>query len=209
MLRTRIKFCGITRLEDLQFAAQLGVDALGFVFHPPSPRAVNVQQACALSEHCPPFISRVGLFMNQDSRTIDYVLEQVALDILQFHGDEPEALCVSFGLPYIKSVAMGGEGHPAWSGHARALALLFDSNRAGQAGGCGQVFDWNKVPSLSQPIILAGGLDANNVQAAIQKVRPYAVDVSSGIEEVKGIKSKSRMKSFVNAVCAADEPGFR
>lgn len=205
MLRTRIKFCGITRLEDLQLAAQLGVDALGFVFHPSSPRAVNVQQACALSEHCPPFISRVGLFMNQDSRTINRVLERVALDVLQFHGDEPEALCASFGLPYIKSVAMGSDIHPACSDHARALALLFDSNQAGQAGGCGRVFDWNKVPALSQPVILAGGLNAGNVRAAIQTVRPYAVDVSSGIEEVKGIKSKSRMKSFVNAVRATDE----
>ena len=207
MLRTRIKFCGITRLEDLQFAARLGVDALGFVFHPLSPRVVDVQQACTLSEHCPPFISRVGLFMNQDSRTIRHVLAQVALDILQFHGDEPEALCASFGLPYIKSIAMGAMGadsHPLCSDHAGALALLFDSNQAGQAGGCGQIFDWNKAPRVSQPVILAGGLDAGNVQAAIQKVRPYAVDVSSGIEEVRGIKSKSRMKSFVNAVRAAD-----
>ena len=206
MSRTKIKFCGITRLEDMQFASKLGVDALGFVFCPQSPRAVDVQQACTLSEQCLPFITRVGLFMNQDSRTIHQVLQEVALDVLQFHGDESEDFCASFGFPYIKSIAMGGEdNNVSSSNYTSATALLLDSNEVGQAGGSGKVFDWNRVPELDKPIILAGGLEADNVQSAIREVHPYAVDVSSGIEETKGIKSQQKMKEFVNAVRAADE----
>jgi phosphoribosylanthranilate isomerase len=206
MQRTRIKFCGITRLEDLQIAVDLGVDAIGLVLCPASPRAINVQQACALIDRCGPFITRVGLFMNQDAGTISTLINEVPVDMLQFHGDESEKFCCSFGLPYLKSVAMGGE-RPAVSklDYASASALLLDSNELGQPGGSGKQFDWQNIPALDRPIILAGGLDPSNVSDAIKQVRPYAVDVSSGIESAKGIKEFNKMKQFVSSVRDADE----
>ncbi|MFK7794380.1 MAG: phosphoribosylanthranilate isomerase [Gammaproteobacteria bacterium] len=206
MARTRIKFCGITQLEDLQVAMELGVDAVGLVFCPSSPRAINVQQACTLIDRCGPFITSVGLFMNQDAGTISSLIDKVPVDMLQFHGDETEQFCCSFGLPYLKSVAMGGMGQVVSdSDYASASALLLDSNELGQPGGSGKQFDWQNIPAIERPIILAGGLDPNNVSDAIKQVRPYAVDVSSGIESVKGKKDLNKMKKFVTAVRDADE----
>ncbi len=206
MARTRIKFCGITRIDDLQEAVALGVDAVGIVFCPSSPRAVNVQQACALIDRCAPFVTCVGLFMNQDAGTINQIMQEVSIDMLQFHGEESADFCASFGLPYLKSVAMGSETLSVSElDYSTASALLLDSNELGQAGGSGKQFDWEKIPSIEQPIILAGGLEANNVTAAIKQVRPFAVDVSSGIEKAKGIKDIKKMKEFVNSVRVADE----
>jgi phosphoribosylanthranilate isomerase len=206
MARTRIKFCGITRLEDLQIAVDLGVDAIGFVFCPASPRAIDVQQACTLIDRCGPFITRVGLFMNQDASIISSLIKEVPVDMLQFHGDESEQFCASFGLPYLKSVAMGGIGQAvSESDYASASALLLDSNKLGQPGGSGEQFNWESIPSLKRPIILAGGLDSKNVSDAVKQVRPYAVDVSSGIESAKGIKDSNKMKDFISSVRDADE----
>lgn len=206
MARTRIKFCGITQLEDVQVAVDLGVDAIGLVFCPASPRAINVQQACTLIDRCGPFITSVGLFMNQDAGTISSLIDKVPVDMLQFHGDETEQFCCSFGLPYFKSVAMGGEGQTvSESDYASASALLLDSNELGQPGGSGKQFNWQNIPALERPIILAGGLDPNNVSDAIRQVQPYAVDVSSGIESAKGKKDINKMKNFVTAVRDADE----
>lgn len=205
-MATRVKFCGITREQDLCYAAYLGVHAIGFVFCPESPRVVDVQQAHALSRLCPPFISRVGLFMNQDASTIQKVMQQVELDMLQFHGQEEERFCASFNMPYIKSVAMGGDAAAITQHYQTATALLLDSNELGQAGGSGKLFDWDKIPQdMEQLVILAGGLNPANVAEAVINVRPYAVDVSSGIESSKGIKDQQKMKKFIQAVRVADE----
>lgn len=204
---TRIKFCGITRAEDIDAAVALGVNALGFVFCRQSPRFVGIDAAIALLAICPPFITRVGLFMDQEASTIKDILANVPLDLMQFHGTEPESYCASFGRPYIKSIAMGSNGGNArMQQYSSARALLLDSNEWGQPGGSGEAFDWHNVPAeINKPIILAGGLNASNVGAAIKQVRPFAVDVSSGIESAKGVKDKTKMKQFVNAVRAADE----
>ena len=206
MKRTRIKFCGITRHEDVQHASFLGVDAIGFVFSPDSPRSIDVQHACTLSSHSGAFMTRVGLFMNQDAGTINSVIREVPLDLLQFHGTESEEFCCSFGMPYIKSIAMGGRDRLSSSpGYDSATALLFDSNEIGQPGGSGKQFDWDMLPDLNRPIILAGGLDQSNVAEAINKLKPYAVDVSSGIEIDKGVKDQYKMNEFVKSVRKADE----
>jgi phosphoribosylanthranilate isomerase len=203
---TRIKFCGITRIEDLNDAVSLGVDALGFVFCAQSPRNLSLTSAQALLSACPPFISRVGLFMNAEAGTIEHIISSVHLDLLQFHGEEPEEFCTLFNMPYIKSIAMGGiRDYERCSAYPSASGLLLDSNQLGMPGGTGEVFDWQKIPSnIQQPIILAGGLHADNVNKAIQTIRPFAVDVSSGIESSKAIKDQQKMKQFVSAVRAAD-----
>ena len=151
-------------------------------------------------------MTRVGLFMNQDAGTINSVIREVPLDLLQFHGTEPEEFCCSFGMPYIKSIAMGGRDRLSSSpGYDSATALLFDSNEIGQPGGSGKQFDWDMLPDLNRPIILAGGLDQSNVAEAINKLKPYAVDVSSGIEIDKGVKDQYKMNEFVKSVRKADE----
>lgn len=205
-MTTRIKFCGLTRQQDVLEAAQMGVHAIGLVFHPDSPRAVDVQQAQGLSRVCPPFITRVGLFMNQDASTITHVLKHVELDILQFHGEEPEDYCVSFNKPYLKSIAMGGKTPDEIPEYSSAQAYLLDSNELGQPGGSGKAFDWGNIPkNINKPVIVAGGLSPDNVTLAIQSIQPYAVDVSSGIESAKGIKDSEKMKNFINSVRVADE----
>jgi phosphoribosylanthranilate isomerase len=205
-MTTRIKFCGLTRQQDVLEAAQMGVHAIGLVFHPDSPRAVDVQQAQGLSRVCPPFITRVGLFMNQDASTIMEVLKHVELDILQFHGEEPEDYCVSFNKPYLKSIAMGGKTPDEIPEYSSAQAYLLDSNELGQPGGSGKAFDWGNIPkNINKPVIVAGGLSPDNVTQAIQCIQPYAVDVSSGIESAKGIKDSEKMKTFINSVRVADE----
>lgn len=203
---TRIKFCGITREQDVLAAADLGVHAIGLVFHPQSSRVVDVQQAQRLCRVCPPFITRVGLFMNQDASTIERVLEQVDLDMLQFHGQEQEEYCNSFYKPYLKSIAMGGNTPHRVREYPSAQAMLLDSNEIGQPGGSGKAFDWGNIPmDMTKPVILAGGLDVDNVTQAIQRIKPYAVDVSSGIESAKGIKDDVKMKNFIQTVRVADE----
>lgn len=205
--RTRVKFCGITRIEDLNAAVLLGVDALGFVFCDKSPRNLTLGKAEKLLAACPPFISRIGLFMNAQESTIESVVSSVNLDLLQFHGEESEEFCTSFNMPYIKSIAMGDIQHSLHHfDYASSSGLLLDSNQSGQPGGTGDVFDWQRIPeNIAKPIILAGGLHPDNVADAIQATRPYAVDVSSGIESTKGIKDQQKMTQFVTAVRAADE----
>ena len=207
MQTTRIKFCGITRSEDMATAVSLGVNALGFVFCSPSPRALDIGVAQKLLSNCPPFITRVGLFMDQEASTIKDILAHVPLDLIQFHGSESESFCASFKRPYIKSIAMrAGQANALFEQYPSAQALLLDSNDLGQPGGSGEVFDWQSIPTqVNKPVVLAGGLNADNVAAAIKQVRPYAVDVSSGIESDKGVKDKIKMKQFVKAVRATYE----
>ena len=202
-MRTRIKICGITRPEDGQAAVRLGVDALGLVFYAPSPRSVTAAQACAVADGLPPFVSMVGLFVNANDEDIEQVLMHVPLTLLQFHGDEPPEACRAHGLPYIKAVRVrsAADVHQAAARYPDAKALLLDAYLADVPGGTGQIFDWKLVPrDFAMPLILAGGLTAENVADAIRQVQPYAVDVSGGVEERKGIKSTAKMAAFVRSV---------
>lgn len=206
--RTRIKICGLTRPEDLQAALHLGADAIGFVFYPPSPRALSPAQAAALTQAVPPFVSRVGLFVNATAETVRQTLSQAAIDLLQFHGDEDAAYCRQFARPYIKAARIR-PGFDLLEYAARfpdAQGLLLDAY-VESYGGAGQTFDWSLIPKeLPQPLILSGGLDAGNILQAIRCVRPWAVDVSSGVEVpgLKGIKDTARMAAFIAGVRNAD-----
>jgi len=206
-VRTRIKICGITRWEDAAAAVECGADALGFVFVPNSPRCIGAKQAATIIQRLPPFVSAVGLFMNQQERDIGPIIDQVPLDILQFHGNESAQECACYQRHYIKALPMGGNIDPAdyMAGHPLAKGFLLDSHADGGLGGSGHTFDWNRIPrGLDIPIILAGGLKPENVAAAIGSVRPYGVDVSSGVEIEKGIKDRVLIQDFVNAVREGD-----
>lgn len=207
--RTRIKFCGITRKVDAQDAVALGVDALGFVLVPASPRFVAPQRARAIRRDLPPFVSAVALFKDADSSFVQDAIDALAPDLLQFHGSEDAAFCASFGLPYVKAVAMGVPQDLARATRRfrSASALLLDSHAEGGLGGSGKAFDWRRVGASSLPLVLAGGLNADNVGRAIRQLRPYAVDVSSGIEARPGVKDARRMKAFVRAVQCAQDKG--
>jgi phosphoribosylanthranilate isomerase len=203
-MRTRIKFCGITRSEDAASAAYLGADAIGLVFYPPSPRAVNLQQAREIVQGLPPFVTIVGLFVNAASSYIQEILAKVPLDMLQFHGEEAPAECSRYGRPYVKAIRME-EGIVELEQLARvygdASALLLDAYQAGVPGGTGQTFDWDRIPpEQSKAIILAGGLTPENVPEAVRKVQPYAVDVSGGVERTKGVKDAAKMAAFIRGV---------
>ncbi|MBI1733141.1 MAG: phosphoribosylanthranilate isomerase [Gammaproteobacteria bacterium] len=205
-MRVRIKFCGITRAEDAAAAAAAGADAIGVVFFRDSPRHVTPDQAHAVCAALPPFVTRVGLFVDPDAESVRQVLKSVPLDMLQFHGAEPAAFCTAFGVPYLKAVRVRDPGDIVQAGraHPAAAALLLDSCVPGRPGGTGVVFSWAMIPAQREhPIILAGGLGPENVQAAIAAVRPYAVDVSGGIEARPGIKDPAKMQRFVAAVHAA------
>lgn len=206
MSRTRVKFCGMTRLEDAMMAAAMGVDAIGLVFTPRSRRCVAIERAQAIRQAMPPFVDVVALFMDDEHAFIETVMASVRPDYLQFHGREPAASCRAFGVPYFKAVAMGGDEAPAdLADYADAAALLLDGHAPGEAGGSGQSFDWARAPAAGkQPLVLAGGLHADNVAAGITRVRPWAVDVSSGIESAPGIKDPAAMRAFLDAVHAAD-----
>lgn len=207
MYRTRIKICGITRPEDGVAAARLGVDAVGLVFHPASPRAVAPAQARAVAAALPPFVTTVGLFVDAAPDSVRAILDEVPLDLLQFHGDESPGDCAAFGRPYIKAVRMreGVDVAAEAERHADAAGILLDAYNPALAGGSGERFDWERVPAdLGVPVVLAGGLDAGSVAEAVATVRPYAVDVSSGVESAKGIKDPARMAAFATAVREAD-----
>ena len=206
--RTRIKICGLTRAVDLQAAVALGADAIGFVFYPPSPRALSATQAAELAQHLPPFVTLVGLFVNETPEQVRDILRQVPLQLLQFHGDEDGAYCRQFGLPYIKAarVRPGLDLLEYAAEFPDARGLLLDAFVEGY-GGAGQTFDWTLIPTnppLPLPLILSGGLDADNVGAAIRQLQPWAVDVSSGVEIPgaghKGLKDAARMAAFINGV---------
>ena len=200
---TRIKICGITRVEDALAAASSGADAIGLVFYQRSPRHVSIAQARQLAEALPPFVSIVGLFVDADAAFVREVLESVRLDLLQFHGDEAPEYCAQFSRPYLKAIRVkaGVDLLQCASDFRSAKGLLLDAHVEGVPGGTGTAFDWTLIPgNLPLPVILSGGLDAENVAAAIRQVRPYAVDVSSGVESGKGIKDGAKIAAFIKEV---------
>lgn len=206
MSRTRIKICGLTREADMTAAVAAGADAVGLVFYPPSPRFVGLDAARALARQVPPFVSLVGLFVNADPQTVRDTLAAVPLQVLQFHGDEDEAYCRQFGRPYLKAarVTPGMDLIQYAESFGSAQAVLLDAFVEGYGGG-GKVFDWSLIPpSLAAAVVLSGGLNANNVGDAIRRVRPAAVDVSSGVEWRPGLKDIGMIRAFVDAVRAAD-----
>jgi phosphoribosylanthranilate isomerase len=210
--RTRVKFCGITRPEDAQAAVALGVDAIGLVFVPRSRRCVDIQLAGDVVAAIGPLVSVIGLFMDAEAVEVAAVLDAVPLDALQFHGGEAPEYCRQFKRPYIKALAMGDgvDVSNAASRYAGARGVLLDAHRSGEQGGSGLSFDWSTIPdTLAGRIILAGGLSPDNVGAAIAQVRPYAVDVSSGIESAPGIKCPRRMQQFMNEVERASRQSRR
>lgn len=202
-MRTRVKICGITRVEDALAAARSGADAIGLVFYADSPRAVSVEQARAVVRALPPFITTVGLFVDAAPREIGAVLAALPLDLLQFHGNESPEACRGHGRPYVKALRMG-EGADA-AALARpyddAAGILVDSYVEGVPGGTGRAFDWSRLPEgLSCPLILAGGLTPDNVAAAVTQVRPWAVDVSGGVEATPGVKDAAKIEAFIRGV---------
>ena len=201
--RARVKICGITRPEDGAMAAGLGADAIGLVFHPASPRFVGADAARRIIAALPPFITTVGLFRNDPPAMVRAILATVPLHLLQFHGDEDPDYCAAFGLPYLKAVPMGSgaDVRDYERRFATAAGLLLDSHGGNTMGGSGHGFDWSKIPvKRCKPLILAGGLNPGNISAAIREVRPYAVDVSSGVETAKGIKDPELMRAFLQGV---------
>jgi phosphoribosylanthranilate isomerase len=209
MSRTRVKFCGLTRYEDVQMACKLGADAIGLVFYEPSPRAVTLDQAAEILRDLPPFVALTALFVNPSASFVQAVLDRLPVSLLQFHGDEDKAFCEHFGRPYIKAIPMKDDCDvlaemTKWDS---ALGLLVDTYKAGVAGGSGETFHWDRLPSpelRTKPLILAGGLDVSNIKTAIEQVKPWAVDVSGGIELSKGIKDHAKMTHFIAQVALAD-----
>jgi len=200
---TRIKICGMTQVQDIRFAASRGADALGLVFYEKSPRNVTLQKAMELMKGISPFVTVVGLFVNPTEDEVRSVLQCVPLDVLQFHGEEPAKFCASFGRPYLKAIRVrqGVNLVQYAADYAGAQGLLLDAYVEGTHGGTGESFDWALIPhDLPLPVILSGGLHADNVAMAIKQVRPYAVDVSSGVESAKGIKDSTRISAFINEV---------
>lgn len=202
-MRTRVKICGITRCEDAQLAADAGADAIGLVFYEKSPRFVTNIQAADISQVIPAFVSRVALFKDADQQVVESVLAQVEIDLLQFHGSETAAYCEQFNRPYIKAIGMKGVEQDAdflrssAENYRSAKALLLDGHAPGEAGGTGQSFDWKSIAAIEKPVVLAGGLNADNVKQAIDLVRPFAVDVSSGVESSPGIKDRDKVMAFM------------
>jgi phosphoribosylanthranilate isomerase len=208
-MRTRVKICGITRPDDAVIAVSAGADAIGLVFYEPSPRYVTPAQACDIARHVAPFVSIVGLFVNADPATVAATIEQVPLSLLQFHGQESNAFCRQFGRPFIKSVAMreATDLGAVATDYPNASGLLLDAWQPQTHGGGGASFDWHYITGQAPlPLILAGGLNDGNIAAAIRQVGPYAVDVSSGVESDKGIKSADRIAAFMRGVssCGPD-----
>lgn len=209
MNRTRIKICGLTREQDVDAAVAAGADALGFVFYPPSPRNVTPRRAAQLVARIPAFVTTVGLFVNESPAAITATLAEVPLDLLQFHGDETPEFCAAFHRPWIKAARVKAgldllEYSRVFAGAAGISGLLLDAHVEGFGGG-GQVFDWSLIPpSLPLPVILSGGLHPGNVAEAVRRVRPWAVDVSSGVESAKGIKDMRKITEFIVGVRDAD-----
>lgn len=207
MTRTRIKFCGITRDRDARAAIALGVDALGFVLVPASPRYIPADKAAKLRAALPPFVAAVALFKDADAGFVQDAIDRLQPALLQFHGEESPDFCASFGLPYLKAVAMGEKQSLSAqaSRYRDAAGLLLDSHARGGMGGRGETFDWSRVTAVKAPLVLAGGLNPGNVGRAVRELRPYGVDVSSGIEAKPGIKDPEKMRAFVDAVRRADK----
>jgi phosphoribosylanthranilate isomerase len=206
-MRTRVKICGFTQLDNAVAAAKIGIDAIGLVFYRPSPRYVEIAQAAAIARALPAFVSVVALFVDQKEQIIEQVLEQVPVDLIQFHGDESANYCRSFGRPYIKAIAMRANVDLAVLAdqYHDASGLLLDAFDTKAKGGTGNCFNWQLIPEqCALPIILAGGLQPENAKIAIQQVRPYALDVSSGVESAKGIKDIQKIAALITEVNAGD-----
>ncbi|MBO2925693.1 phosphoribosylanthranilate isomerase [Metapseudomonas otitidis] len=207
MSTVRVKICGITRVEDALAAVVAGADAIGLVFYAPSPRAVTAEQARAIISALPPFVTTVGLFVDMPGEELDSVLATVPLDLLQFHGDESPEACRRHGRPYLKALRIrpGDDVSALIDRYPDASGVLLDTYVPGTPGGTGEAFDWSLVPSgPSRPVVLAGGLTPGNVAEAIRRVRPYAVDVSGGVEASKGIKDPVLIRVFIDAVRSAE-----
>ncbi|MCF6264017.1 MAG: phosphoribosylanthranilate isomerase [Xanthomonadales bacterium] len=206
-MKVKIKICGMTRTADIKAAIDAGVDAIGFVFVPESPRCIDTKKALKLAKLIPVEVELVGLFMDSPAATIHQHCQQIPLTALQFHGAEDNEFCCQFGRPWVKTIAMGGArvGGFEFASWPDAYALLLDGHRAGEQGGQGLAYDWSMTPEISQKIILAGGLNSDNVSAAIQQVKPWAVDVSSGIEISPGCKDIRLIERFCNAVKASHD----
>lgn len=203
--RTRIKICGITRTQDAAAAVSAGADAIGLVFYPPSPRYLSVERAREIRDTLPPFVQTVALFVNADAAQVSQVIGRLHPSMLQFHGEETPQFCTQFGVPYVKACRVK-PGTPAleylrpFSG---AAAWLFDSH-VPEYGGVGESFDWSLIPETDKPIILSGGLSAANVGAAVRRVKPWGVDVSTGVESAKGVKDAAKIAAFIAEVRNAD-----
>ena len=210
-MRTRVKICGITRIEDAQAVTEAGADAIGLVFYAKSPRNVEIDQAAEISRSIPPFITRVALFKDADIAFVEDVLRSVEIDLLQFHGSESSSYCERFGLPYIKAIGMKGpECDRAYLAarteeFSSAKAMLLDGHAPGEDGGSGEAFDWSGIAKIDKPVIVAGGLTPENVSRAIEIAHPFAVDVSSGVESAPGIKDREKIIRFMAQVAKADE----
>jgi len=202
-VRTRIKICGITRAEDACVAVESGADAIGLVFYPPSPRNVSLEQARAIIAVIPPFVTIVGLFVDPAPDQVESVLRACSLGLLQFHGDEAPGFCSGFGLPYIKAARVRPDSDLVQylSPYHAASGWLLDAYHDRLYGGTGASFDWKLIPRyLARPVILSGGLTPENVGAAVRQVKPWAVDVSSGVESAKGIKDAAKVAAFIAGV---------
>ena len=206
-IRTRIKICGITQVKDALHAADCGADSIGLVFHPPSPRFIDLADALKIRRAVPPFVTVTALFLNESEAWVNEVVQEFRPDCLQFHGTESAEFCEASGLPYIKSIPMGSIEDPGAYAllHKKAQGFLLDSNASGRQGGSGDTFDWSKIPpAFEHRLILAGGINPLNVADAICQVRPWAVDVSTGVEASRGIKSSDLIDRFFEEVKRGD-----
>lgn len=206
-MRTRIKFCGINTRADLDYAVSLGADAVGLVFHPTSPRSIDIDKAQALLQEGNGMIKIVGLFMDADHQSIEQVVSLLDMDYLQFHGIESPQFCMSFSLPYIKAIPMADRNtaDEMIEAHCNtADILLLDGHRVGMPGGSGTTFEWSDFSKINTSVFIAGGLTPENVEPAIMQCRPQGVDVSSGVESTVGIKDHVKMRAFVQAVLRTD-----
>ncbi len=206
-MRTRVKICGFTQADDAVAAANLGVDAIGLVFYPPSPRHVSIEQAKKIIQALPAFVSVVALFVDEQEVQIRNVLEQLPIDCLQFHGDESAEACRLYNKPYMKALRVKPELDIMATAeeYQDAAALLLDAYHPGIKGGSGSQFDWNLIPeNCPLPVVLAGGLQVDNARQAVETVKPYALDVSSGVESSKGIKDVAKMAAFIQAIKEGD-----
>ncbi|MCE7031609.1 phosphoribosylanthranilate isomerase [Lysobacter sp. GX 14042] len=210
LFRTRIKFCGFTRSGDVRLACELGADAIGFVFAHGSPRRVAAEEARAMRQALAPLVDAVALFRDNSVDEVRDVVRKVRPSLLQFHGEEDDAFCRGFGVPYLKAIAMGSDlvrGHPAalQERYPGAAGFLFDSHAPGEGGGTGRTFDWGRIPTgVQKPYLLAGGLTPDNVFDAVMATLPWGVDVSSGIESEPGVKDGELMRRFVEEVRRID-----
>lgn len=208
--RVRVKICGITTIDDARLAVAVGADAIGLVFAPKSPRCIELEQASRICSAISPFVTKVALLMDPDPADLDRIAARLPIDLLQFHGSESDAFCVRSGIPYIKALSVDQTCEPDWDQlYPGARGFIIDSHAKGAAGGTGKTFDWDRFPvtenSTLRPLILAGGLNVDNVANAIKACRPYAVDVSSGVESSPGIKDRGLMSRFMTEVSGASD----